>query len=396
MQTNPVRGFSFRLTALTPVAILAAISSTAIADEFRVTIDEIIAQWELREQQSQNLHMEWSRTLDIPAESRLFIDELTGTSRQIPNKDISIPISYSLLLAGEMARYDFECDSWDEAYNGLTQRYWHEVYNGKYATRLTEMTATHAEQAYPIGSVENRSGLHNALRSVLPIILAWRSSLLDDLQFMKLESFRIVESSSSAQQRLVTISNRDTRYNQVYEIDVAVDQDLVPVALRSYSGDRLSSTTSITYSDGSDQVRFPEGWSWNCGGGAEELCDMPSRVVYCDHVTVTNCDLDPFISEDLFELQAPPNTKVNNEFTCENYILRADGSKRLITIAERDAGVTYQTLVDTESGMAASGVTATPQIPPPDSHAWSVSHYVFGLAIFCFVVFAFILVKTRL
>ncbi|MCA9011242.1 MAG: hypothetical protein KDB01_15935 [Planctomycetaceae bacterium] len=213
---------------------------------------------------------------------------------------------------------------------------------------------------------------------------------------MKLESFRIVESSSSAQQRLVTISNRDTRYKDIYEIDVAIEQDLVPVEIRRYSGDRLSSTTTITYSNGSNHVRFPEGWSTNFGSGAEDSSDMPLRAVHCYKVTVTNCDLAPFISEDLFELQAPPNTKVNNEFTCENYILRADGSKRLITIAERNAGVTYQTLVDTESGMAAPNVTATPQLQPSDSRARSVSPYVIGLAILCFAALVFILVRTRL
>ncbi len=105
------------------VTLLVAFASIAMADEVRVTMDDVIAQWTLREEQAQNVHIEWSETIAIPAEFGLVHDHVANTYIRVPDRDVSIPVSYSLLLAGEMARYDSACDFWDEAYNGIISRF---------------------------------------------------------------------------------------------------------------------------------------------------------------------------------------------------------------------------------------------------------------------------------
>ncbi len=301
-----------------------------------------------------------------------------------------------------MARYDSACDFWDEAYNGVISRFHSETSNGKYTTLLSEGFDAHTEQRYPIGTVRNQSGIFDRLRRIdlLPVVLMWRSSLLDDLGFLKLETFRIVESTLSDEGGGITISNRDSRYRIVYEIDLAADEDLVPVEVRSYGRDlssdlsrgQLNSTILITYSIGSDHVRVLKEWhieSYSNSQNSDENEFHPLVVRSETDVTLTNCDLDPFVSEYLFELEAPPDTKVHNESTGEHYILRADGSKRLITNEERAPEVTYQMLVDTESGKAVPGFAVAQPIASASSGTKSIAFYINAFALVCLAIYLF-------
>jgi hypothetical protein len=67
---------------------------------------------------------------------------------------------------------------------------------------------------------------------------------------------------------------------------------------------------------------------------------------------VTGYTINKPLPEELFDFKFPVDTWVTNYKNKTDYIVREDGGKRLITEAERMRGVTYERLLETESGEA--------------------------------------------
>ena len=65
------------------------------------------------------------------------------------------------------------------------------------------------------------------------------------------------------------------------------------------------------------------------------------------------CELNAKIEESDLALEFPPGTWVNDNIRKVSYILRSDGTERIVTKAEtRNPGVSYKDLATTETGLA--------------------------------------------
>jgi hypothetical protein len=102
-------------------------------------------------------------------------------------------------------------------------------------------------------------------------------------------------------------------------------------------------TIDIRYQSDAVAGWVPVGWEMIYQRGKEELQEKWIG-------TVNRCVVNIPIPPREFEIEFPPNSRVTNEITKEEYIVKPTGAKR--SIPPEDIGTTYEKLINTEPGAA--------------------------------------------
>lgn len=107
--------------------------------------------------------------------------------------------------------------------------------------------------------------------------------------------------------------------------------------------DLTNADTTIRYRHDPEHGWYPVRWT--------QVMESHREPVRIDDATVTSYALNVPIDAGEFEFTFPDGTVVTDSRSQEHYLARAVG-KRMITPAELERGATYQSLLETEEGMA--------------------------------------------
>jgi hypothetical protein len=99
----------------------------------------------------------------------------------------------------------------------------------------------------------------------------------------------------------------------------------------------------ITYEDTDKYGSIPIAWS-------VKKLERDGRLNHLSEINVLAYEINPKLPPEEFTIEFPVGTWVTDEMQGIDYIVRPGGKKRLITMAERDAQLTYEQLLNSETG----------------------------------------------
>lgn len=201
---------------------------------------------------------------------------------------------------------------------------------------------------FPVGSIDAHSW---GRRDLYPLLLCFGK--LSGAFAVDPARLRIVDHQYPLGEGsgLLLEEERDAGQNQRrLVVDPSLGFSVVRLSVTDVAG-RTDYQYEIRYQRSALGPFVPAGWTYSVFAPDGSLKTDKSSVV-------TQFELNPNLPDEVFTLEFPVGTVVQNEATNEQYIQLAEGRKRLVTQAERDASIPYSTALRTESGKGTQLTTA--------------------------------------
>ena len=99
----------------------------------------------------------------------------------------------------------------------------------------------------------------------------------------------------------------------------------------------------IQYTHDEKYGLIPISWKSSWWGDSKELLSVRQ-------IKVTDWHINPTVPAETFDLKLPSGTYVYDKTNNTEYILRANGTKRLVTRQEGERGATYESLLNSDPG----------------------------------------------
>ena len=311
-----------------------------------VTIAEIESHWRAREKELPSLKLDWT-------ESRFhrkgaFTDRRSpfgeGEGGTWPAEDTVVEFKRSLLY--DRGRLRFHDDG----------RYLSPTPDGRRAFLRIQTTRTwnlwefrmfqDRENWYNPGQISSdHRDIHEDAQFRPPILACWPLGAANGI---RLNAYRVGRTFSLGPTELLVLEKaRRMEHDSDAELWVEKAAPFLLVRARGYSGMLLSSELTIEYVLAANQQAYPQTWKrilFAEDGGYEMTAEA----------NVTSHDFKPKVDDRDFYIEFPPNTWVRDRRPGEptQYILREDGSRRVILPEDLRRGATCQDLLETESGKA--------------------------------------------
>jgi hypothetical protein len=132
--------------------------------------------------------------------------------------------------------------------------------------------------------------------------------------------------------------------------------------------DRIARQLDVQYEQGDHQMWRPIGWRLVSYSAKGELSGLGAHVT---EAKVTKCEINLRLDAELFQLDFPVGTWVDDKRTGKEFIVRAN-ERREITKEEGNEA-TYESLLTTETGMA---------LAPPEARSGRILLIVSSIALF--------------
>jgi len=338
--------------ALGSVFVMIACACPTLGE---VTIRDIEAHWKEREKRMPCLKLNWT-------ESRFyrrgaFTDGRSpfgeGAGGTWPAEDTVVEFTRSLLYDGGRLRFN------DDG------RYLSPTPDGRRAFLRIQTTKTwnlrefrmfqDREYWHNPGQISaHHRDIHGDAQFRPPMLACWPLGASNGIP---LDAYRIGRTFSLGGTDLVVLEKvRRMEHDSDAELWVERAAPFLLVRARGYSGMLLASELTIEYVRPASGQAYPHRWKrifFAEDGGYEMTAEA----------SVTSHDFEPTVNDRDFHIEFPPNTWVwdRRPGEPEQYILREDGSRRVILLDELRRGATYQDLLETESGKAAHGKVTSPK-----------------------------------
>lgn len=312
------------------------------------SIEEIERAWKARELSIETLDCKWSARLFIPAESHSAQEFPSRKSVLVPKEDLKLT-QQCLLQMGTGGRYRYERDG-KELVNRIqqyTDRHTIFVTDGKQAKSLYGADETGEHRYAPLGFIRKNEQIFEFLDLATSgaIILYCRPKAPGAERYCSLKGGRIIGRAIANGRRCVLVEHGEAaRKTQLY---FDLEWDLVPVRLIGWSFDSEAGESfesfrfDLGYRESSKGPPHLTTWKLKSFGSA-------NKPIHYQHAVVEHFEINTDIPDSAFNLEFPAGTKAVNQASRETYIIREDGSKRPITLAEREALVPYKILLNTE------------------------------------------------
>jgi hypothetical protein len=217
------------------------------------------------------------------------------------------------------------------------------------------------EEDFPLGSVGADNGNPMAVvADILPIMLVFRSSSKELREFVNLSTFSVSGQATVKGRKCVEIRSQFEHESQV-RLWLDVERRFVPLLIRRVQlrekGDlEVCEETYVSYTVGDFGMWVPSSWGFiqyayrPQDSAASRVADR--LISFKVEANVEECEINPELADEDFQLEFPVGTYVNDAISGESYIVREGGEKRTITRAEMRPDISYAQLAATESGQA--------------------------------------------
>jgi len=269
---------------------------------------------------------------------------LNAKGLTIPPEDVTYHNQSSLTFDGLKTRFTSVGQYPQEM--GLIDREITETFDGQ---NRRVFKAPNAKRTHPLGrvySVEAKNKLLSMLQ-LEPLLQCYRLNH-PEMKLFNFDEHDVEDGNSVVDgRRCVLFANRGSTSQgrrHLFWLDPA--REFIILRFAKQSGDSIVQQTDFSWTPDSEV-------GWVLAGWKLSKRDTDGALMHSVTATVTSCTINPSIPESEFVLKFPADTYVDDmsDGPSVNYILRADGHKRMVTLAEREAS--YEELLNSESGGAA-------------------------------------------
>jgi hypothetical protein len=347
--------------SLTQADDAAAASELAEADS-EVTIDDIIAAWNARNDRVLSLHVAFSEdTIDVI-------------------RDIRTHRAHELSIEGLRYRHEADGERWNHNVEKPVPEFYLQMYDGSKDTTYfgykEQIDRLHPFALIQVGDENHFSEAH--ANSVWPIFHTFRVQQpwflsLGDGAWSLSGKVGIIDGHRC---EIIQYRHRDQQ-GQLYDVWVDATRDYIALRKEMGSGGIVVSRLDIEYVPDDLMGWRPQRWSesmFSSGPGNE--------LISTSNYEVTNWQFNEPVADNEFEFDFPVGTEVQDYSNGEYRYLVRDDEEREITEDERRRGARYEDWVVSESGEAL-------QIPQSNTWRWIVGAIVLA------VVGGWLIIKRR-
>ena len=348
-------------------------SSVAIygQEEGVVTESDVFQALALRSTTMKSARIEWKEKCFrakgslVQPDSPSMVSHLNLT---IPPEDVTYECDYSLSFDGKKTRFTMAGKYPQES--GLIDVDDTETFDGN-SRRVFQLPSQ--KVAHPLGRIYP-NGRQNNLLSMLvvePVLLCYRVQH-PEMNLIDMERYRIVSQDSLVDGRACVLFSGEPQGSSVktqrhFWLDPS--RDFIIQRFERHTGDRVSQQTNFTWKQHDNLGWILAGWDvalYNRDGSPQATFDA----------TIERFDVNPEIPHSEFDLTFPALTYVDDLSDVPvNYILRPDGTRRMVTAAENT--LTYEELLKSKPEDALRSTSR-----PRSLVLVALNLFVFAIAVF--------------
>lgn len=302
--------------------------------------ETIFRAWNDRPQKLSSLRISWVEQEFI----KKGVDSSPADTNAVPPEDVSREFRRSVSLDG-MNRMRYEADGAFRAYHepgDLSQQHYLSVFDSN-ACKIFWPKPKNRKSGIGYITDKNRNEAVTKL-SMKPLLWAFRP-MVPSYGNINTINCRIAGKQGMIDERPCIILEEPLEGSQKairqYWVDPGMD-----FAIRrfvSLKRNRVSITMDIDYVPDAASAWIPSGWKYTWAKEDGTLARSGSA-------RVTSSVVNPLINPAEFQFEYPPGTIVTDMRSKEDFLVKEDGSRRVITQEEQD--VPYERLLNTESGLA--------------------------------------------
>jgi hypothetical protein len=316
------------------------------------SVGEIQKAWQKRQDSFKTARFAWKEQRTNPKGSisaafGSLIEERNpdvGKGRIMPAEDTTVEFACQLRIGVDRMRFEYQGETWVVETNAYRKESYTSVFGEKAPKDLYPEGNGHA--TWPLGAIRKDKEYRDAGSAVLrPLILTYRPFVKAmqpvDLERMTLQNQRVLIDEQLCVE-LVLRNPRDS--SQHLFVDPL--RDFVLVRQVFIEQGRLHQQMDISYQHDPVCGWRPTDWKTADYGPSGSLLCFTSAAI-------TDYEWNGELASKLFELDFPLGTAVTDETNMSHYIIKMDGTKRLIQGAEH-ANATYDQLLKGESAIGVS------------------------------------------
>lgn len=306
-----------------------------VAAQASVSMEQIVKAWQQRQDRVRSARFSW---LDRQTYTRGVHSEMGkkpgSQEREIPARDTTINIPHSMSFQGESLRYVYDGPDWSEAKGEYVPGRAISTFNGKVCKAILPKGTPNTY--YPTGSIKvEPKHIDAQVPSLRPLLTAYRG-LVPNLRTYDLEDMRIGQMTLIDGKSCLEIADIRRGGRMVRRLWLDTTRDFLLVRAIHTTLDKVTQRTDIRYREHPEAGWVPTGWdivNFNVEGS----------VQHSFQASVTAVEVNPTIDPEEFDIVFPPGSVVTDERAKVDYLVRPDGSRRIIGRTEGRA--TYEQLM---------------------------------------------------
>lgn len=312
------------------------------------SIVEIQRAWTRREHDSPTGRIVWSEQILDPKGTRGSFRD-TEDSQEYPLEDTTYPAHRTLIWSGDAMKYESE----RKLFNHNLKAYLDSSYKTVSGGDGTRTLDTGGGSEYPRGRLGASQYIEARQDVELLPVLYWIRPLSTQGSEIKLADCRLLPETRAVEGRACVVLQR-RRNGAIDEWSVDTERDYLILRYDLTVEAKPRIRMDLGYKQGDDAGWQLAGWKTVVYRGNS------GKLALQIDADVMTCELNAKIEESDLALEFPPGTWVNDNIRKVNYILRSDGTERVVTKAEmRKPDVTYKDIVTTETGLAGTSAPRT-------------------------------------
>jgi hypothetical protein len=309
-----------------------------------VSLEAVVKAWQERQDRVRSGVFTWTETRMVTRGSISAMMTLRGNPKgnTIPAEDLSFDVPVNLSMDGEKLRHEYEGErQWSEEKDALVPISYASAYDGS-AGKFLYPRGTEIGN-WPQATIRAEKGLPDAKDAELrPILMNFRG-LIAEVRYLDVGKLALtgrradIEGASCVE--LQRVSSKSGLDNQLW-VDPA--RDFVVVRYSTSLVGKSVYQITVQYLKDASGVWVPTSWV---------IINHPpvqGESLFTTRAAVKDYKLNVPLDSTQFDLAFPPGTRVSDEKSKLEYIVKQGEDKRIIL--KEDIGATYQQMLDSPPG----------------------------------------------
>lgn len=325
-----------------------AILQPALSEE-PVTAEQIFRVWQNRQDKIKTATFEWTNQRTTAAGTMNFPGQGPAALKPLPETDVTNVIKCIVRFDDKRMYYSTEGPLWVPAEGRFIPRLYVSSFDGNQAKAFYGRSA---EKHHPLGFVsEDQENQDASGLKVYPILMAYRP-LNPDLGAFKVSEWHVRDTNAIADgQACIVLEKASDRRKEAIWVDPK--REFSVVRQETHVGGKPADQLTVSYAQDPVWHWVPKTWN------VTVIDPRTGKVVRAAVARVTKYDFNRDYSPQDFDFEFPVGTYLTDyrDHSTDyrdhsEYIVLANGGRRLITAAEKVRGATYDDFLRTESGQA--------------------------------------------
>lgn len=326
-------------------------SAGVVYGQSSYTIEQIAKSWKARQERVRSARFKWTETKFFLAHTLLYLPE--GGIRKgsplvkLPEEDLTIERSVAISFSESMMRYSYEGPTWVPQVGKALHRRYVSVFDGELSKNFHGGDGKGGELYHPSGFIRGKKLHYDYDNGTLTAILITYRGCQPDMGGVDIAGYRLSSKRGMIGERtcLILEPPRSARSQKCFWVHPQREFVVLRVEQRDKRGGVLS-TLDITYVEHPPDGFVPSGWKYVDTGGSGNIVFRQTEA------KVSECEINCDIAKSEFQFDFPPGTRVTDHRSRQSYVIREDGTERMITKGEKTRGATYREYLETETGQA--------------------------------------------